>query len=436
LEEALERSQQTLQQEVERSQRLTEEEKIAAAQVHSTAQLLSELEQANESLKRQTLLSEALTAQLKASEERTQRLESECAILRKRKVERAQELQTAEATCADLRSRLQRQQQYTLQFKAALEKSLDTPAPQQTAQILEQTSSTIGLDSSNDPTSALPTPSQTLGLPRSGSIRPWSANEAQAPTDPQLLSLMRSQPSATDAPAAAPATQLLATDTPATAPATQPFPTDLPTATTEASSAATVPTATEAATSPTITTASVSHDADQQLWQDVERIIDRATPTATDESAAGASSEEPAGAEQPVKSAATASPEPAETASFTEPIPWGAPIIANEPEPAETAAAPSSTSASRSESVFDGAESLPDANNATPATTDFELPSEAYRPSPQVTAATHIPALEAMQTAPQSPSPLVNPLRSTQRKRKSLSAVELPNFPPLPKVQN
>ncbi|NER85384.1 MAG: hypothetical protein F6K42_39010, partial [Leptolyngbya sp. SIO1D8] len=49
---------------------------------------------------------------------------------------------------------------------------------------------------------------------------------------------------------------------------------------------------------------------------------------------------------------------------------------------------------------------------------------------------TEIPALDAARTSQASPSPIVHPLRPTQRKRKSLSAVELPSFPPLPKQQN
>ncbi|MEM6519354.1 MAG: hypothetical protein AAF722_08505 [Cyanobacteria bacterium P01_C01_bin.70] len=413
LEEALERSQQALQQEVERSQRMTEEEKIAAAQTHSTAQLLSELEQANESLKRQTLLSETLTAQLAVSEERAQRLESECAILRKRKAERAQQLQAAEANCADLRSRLQRQQQYTLQFKAALEKSLDTSALPQTSQTLEPTPPAFAADASSDLTAAVPAAPQTIGLPRSESIRPWSASEAQAPTDPQLLSLMRVQPGEAS--------------TPAVAPATQPFPTNLSQLETQTSPAAA---AVAEAAAP-----SVPHDAEQQLWQDVERIIDQAAATAVTEPEVKAPTQPTAAANQPPMAPVVAAPpEVAEAAAFTEPIPWGAPIKVKASESAETTAEQqSSEPAVHPEPVGQGTEPPLD---AAPATTDFEPPSEAYRPSPQVAAAANVPALEAMQTAPQSPSPLVHPLRPTQRKRKSLSAVELPNFPPLPKVQN
>lgn len=407
LEEALERSQQALQQEVERSQRLTEEDKVAAAQNHSVAQLLSELDTANESLKRQTLLAETLTAQLKSAEERAERLEKECAILRKRKSERAKQLQASEEICTDLRSRLQRQQQYTLQFKAALEKCLDTPAFQHTSNRIEN-----GVDETTDQPSEAPvTSSHTVGMPRSESIRPWSATSAQVSADPQLQLLMRS-PAATPEP---------------------PVPAELPT-TAEAAPEAATPSfsltssqSSEPADNDSAATESVAEnrsqvensEAEQQLWQDVERVIENTAKVSAAESVEVPAETAPDRSEDTPVTAVNPAASPA--AEFTEPIPWGAPINPPQSEPSPTEATPPAAAAIAADEPQPAPPVAPTADDLRPST-----PTADY--------ATAIPALDAMQTAPTSPSPLVHPLRPPQRKRKSLSAVELPSFPPLPKV--
>lgn len=403
LEDALERSHHALQEAAERSQRRTEENKVAAAQSQSVAQLLSELDDANAALKRQTLLAETLTTQLKTAEERAERLEKECAILRKRKAERAKQLQAAEETCTDLRSRLQRQQQYTLQFKAALEKCLDTSAFQHTSQSIE-TAAEPDVATASGPV----TPAQPIGMPRSESIRPWSANPADIHTDHQLQSLLRSQP-----PAPASATPVDAARTGRLAEPAAPPP------------ATTPPTPPPAADPVADTTADSNHDAEQQLWHDVERVMKNAVqsdaPVATAaESEAESTAETTASPAAPAPTAA-----PADTAEFTEPIPWGAPIKSQEP----TSVAPAAPAATPAEP-----DPLPTAaqrESVSPPSTPTAPP-----PSPPLAYAGSISALEAMQTAHKSPSPLVHPLRPPQRKRKSLSAVELPSFPPLPKVQN
>jgi|GEM_PF-2981311 len=400
LQQEVERSQQALQQEVERSQRIvTTEDKIAAAQTRSVAQLLSELDEANAALKRQTVLAETLTAQLKSAEERAERLEKECAILRKRKSERAKQLQAAEETCADLRSRLQRQQQYTLQFKTALEKCLDTSAFQHTSHTIEQDLG-AGPEAVNGAAIA---PASPIGMPRSESIRPWSANPAQLPTDHQLQSLIRSQPpSPTEHPAADPGAAVPPSlSTPPSPPSTAPTP-----------PAASAPAAPEAETPPP------DSEAQQQLWQDVERVMENAAQSVAPEPVA--TEDEPKTHSQPAAPSPMAPPDPTtlETAEFTEPIPWGAPIKSEAP-----AIAPAPPPAKAPEPV---------AAAAHPASPP---PAPAVPDAPQVPAyAASIPALHATPTPQKSPSPLVHPLRPPQRKRKSLSAVELPSFPPLPKV--
>jgi len=404
LEEALERSQHALQQEVERSQRMTEEEKVAAAQSHSVAQLLTELEQSNTALERQTILAETLQAQLQTFQDRSKQLESECVLLRKRNNENKQQLQAAEETCADLRSRLQRQQRYTLQFKAALEKCLDTSAFKHTTSNIE-TAPPSESSFIPEPTPSVSSSVNPLVMPRSERIQPWSASGNATPTDPQLLSLMRSQPLNSN-----PEADSVAVSSPLS--------------TDDGTDAVTVSPPEAAIVEEPVTsqgndvTQEDSRAAEQKLWHDVERVIDR---TAADESSPSA----------------PPPPQPAPTATqFTEPIPWGAPI--------QKATAELTTESDSQPADVDDA---PQADKPKRANTEQRSPSEAesvppHRPPSvpdeyrQSSFAVSVPALDAMKIPQSSPSPVVHPLKPTQRKRKSLSAVELPSFPPLPKVEN
>ena len=398
LEEALERSQQALQQEVERSQRLTEGGKLAAAQSHSTAQLLAELEQSNAALERQTILAETLAAQLQTYQERSEHLEKECAVLRKQHTEKQQLLQAREEACADLRSRLQRQQRYTLQFKTALEKCLDTSAFKQANGRLDSDAPQAG--------GAAIAAGNPLAMPRSERIQPWSATDAAAQADPQLLSLVRAIPGELGSPPLPENPPLTAAPP---APSTPAMPFAAPIAQKEAGEAIAPP----------------DSAAQQQLWQDVERVLNH---SATPSQAASSPS-------APVAAAPASSPA-TEEAQFTVPIPWGAPVppAHSQAMPSEAATVPAPPRQEPPEPL-EPSLSVADSSPESVASAGGRPPSvpEAYRQS-VLTAA--IPALEAMQTPLASPSPLVHPLRPAQRKRKSLSAVELPSFPPLPKVKS
>ena len=169
----------------------------------------------------------------------------------------------------------------------------------------------------------------------------------------------------------------------------------------------------------------VNREAEQQLWQDVERVIENTiTGTASAPSTLEtdtASTETAVSTETDVTVAAASPPEPSTpTTEFTEPIPWGAPVNTT---PRET---------SSSDKEFSESSSMRDSPQTPMPEPINEASQEKFVVTP--TAANTIPALDAMQTQQQSPSPLVHPLRPPQRKRKSLSAVELPSFPPLPKV--
>ncbi len=141
-------------------------------------QLFVELEQSHRMAQRQQILVETLTEQLQSSHEQIAQLERDCANAQARSAEQTQVLLQSEHTCRDLRSRLQRQQRYTLQFKAALEKCLDVPpatAQGVVADLLPETPET-------------PTAPVKLNIPRSQPVQPWSsAIEADVTASPAVL---------------------------------------------------------------------------------------------------------------------------------------------------------------------------------------------------------------------------------------------------------
>jgi myosin heavy subunit len=179
LESALEQSQVKLRQEVERwqeialaqteNERIQEQEAIIVEQIQylttaqrKISQLFQELERSHQASQRQQIVIETLTHELQVSQERVAQLERECAVTQKRYTEQVQLVHQAEHTCRDLRSRLSRQQRYTLQFKAALEKCLEMP----------NAASPSSIHATVDPF----TPSTgRLGIPKASPVKPWSA---------------------------------------------------------------------------------------------------------------------------------------------------------------------------------------------------------------------------------------------------------------------
>jgi hypothetical protein len=375
LEESLETSQQALQAEVEHhhSQGSTGHS-VLAAQQHSTAQLLSELESSSDALKRQRILSETLQAQLNSSQERVTQLERECTLLQKQHTVKSHSLQESEETCRDLRSRLQRQQRYTLQFKVALEKCLDMSAPQQEPNRFQDA---LPLSHQIAPLIS-DLPHNPVSMPRADRIQPWSSLEGDLAPDPQLAALLKAktpQPAAPD----------IAVESPS-----------------------------HGATTPA--------SADTQLWQDLERVVEQAP--AVSESASLA---EPA---------PTASPEPELNAKsqpgFTEPMPWGSPKTqaANRSEPSTspvetTPFEPAPPKQPPLDAVAQAADSRPATTTWPPAGDAADIQADAARP----VVMPEIPLLKMPVTQGASPSPIVHPLRPQRKKLKSLSAVDLPSFP-------
>lgn len=168
LEESLERSQTALQAEIDRSGGSSGDREIV--------QLITELEQSNQALQHQHVLNETLQTELTAVRERAKHLETEHITLRQQVAEHSQELLQANTSCRDLRARLQRQQRYTLQFKAALEKCLSMSA--------EASSQADGVSLSP----------QGISMPKTDEIRPWESTLGNTKLDPQLESMIRGLP--------------------------------------------------------------------------------------------------------------------------------------------------------------------------------------------------------------------------------------------------
>ncbi len=103
-------------------------QELAAAQ-EQIKSLFQQLETAVQTVQRQEIFTDTYKAQLQISQQRLAQLERECTLLHTNNNEQSQQLLQSENVCRELRTRLMRQQRQTLQFKAALEKCLDTSVP-------------------------------------------------------------------------------------------------------------------------------------------------------------------------------------------------------------------------------------------------------------------------------------------------------------------
>ena len=184
LEAALLRSQTSLRAEIERWEAVTlaqsdssessesllaqQNQALSGSQVR-LSQLFVELENSHRMAQRQQILVETLTDQLQSSHEQIAQLERECTALQQRSSDNLQQFTQSEQTSRDLRSRLHRQQRYTLQFKAALEKCLDVPP------VTAQGFVADFLDEALDPVVISP---PKVKIPRSQPVQPWSVNGA------------------------------------------------------------------------------------------------------------------------------------------------------------------------------------------------------------------------------------------------------------------
>ena len=100
--------------------------------------LLQELEISHQLAQRQQILIETLSSELQISQERVAQLERECALTQQQYNEQGHELLQSETRSQELNTRLQRQQRQALQFKMALEKSLEVPTTNITGELADQ----------------------------------------------------------------------------------------------------------------------------------------------------------------------------------------------------------------------------------------------------------------------------------------------------------
>lgn len=168
LEESLERSQAALQAEIDHSGNLPQSDR-------EIVQLVTELEQSNQALQHHQRLNKTLQTELAVAKERAMHLETEHAALLQQSTAQSQELLQTSTNCRDLRARLQRQQRYTLQFKAALEKCLSMSAETPSHGVANLDTSSMA----------------AVAMPKIEEIRPWVSTQAAGRLDPQLESMIR-----------------------------------------------------------------------------------------------------------------------------------------------------------------------------------------------------------------------------------------------------
>lgn len=129
LEQALSESQQALQlsqklEQVAQSMLTQKQEELATAQDQVKC-LSEEMESSCQIAQYQQNLIETLTTELQSSQERFAQLEWENYLTQANYTEKSEQLIQIDNTCRELRTRLNRQQHYTLQLKVALEKCLE-----------------------------------------------------------------------------------------------------------------------------------------------------------------------------------------------------------------------------------------------------------------------------------------------------------------------
>lgn len=104
---------------------LTQKQKELAAAQEQVKCLSEEMESSFQIAQSKQTLIETLTTELQSSQERFAQLEWENYLTQANYTEKSEQLIQTENTCRELRTRLNRQQHYTLQLKVALEKCLE-----------------------------------------------------------------------------------------------------------------------------------------------------------------------------------------------------------------------------------------------------------------------------------------------------------------------
>ncbi|MDX2242005.1 MAG: hypothetical protein NW224_15070 [Leptolyngbyaceae cyanobacterium bins.302] len=130
--------------------------------------LTQDLQASQQTIQQQAHEIDTLTHKLDESQQRIAQLERDCALSQQRYKEQLQLVAQAEDTCQDLRMRLHRQQQQTLQFKAALEKSIEMNASLEMTQV--EPAATISHPEQQTHASDNP----AAFIPKARPVQPWS----------------------------------------------------------------------------------------------------------------------------------------------------------------------------------------------------------------------------------------------------------------------
>ncbi|MEA5462884.1 hypothetical protein [Leptothoe sp. PORK10 BA2] len=345
LEDSLERSQAALQAEIDRAGPSVADREIV--------QLVTELEQSNQSLQHYQLRSETLQTELNALRERSAQLEAEHTALLQQHTEQSQELWQSNTNCRDLRARLQRQQRYTLQFKAALEKCLTMSN--------ESSHSAIAVDAA----------AMAMAMPKIDEIRPWESALGHGKLDPQLESMIRGVHGTQTAP---------------------------------------------------VTT--LDHEAEDQLWHDLARVMDPLDPS---EPLPPASGMQEGATQGTSRLENTLDDSWSDSASqFTEPSPWlDEPSLSTPSHPTVIVLDDSVEGSSAANQQQDNLVESPGLSSQLSPQAN-EILNRLQATKTVAAADTYLPAMSVQS----SPSPLVNPLKPQKRKG-SLAAIDLPSFPRL-----
>jgi hypothetical protein len=202
MEASLEHAQGALRAESENAkvaqERLSQQVSQAAQQ--QVAKLVAQLESTEQALSRQQLINENLSTELSNGQERIAQLERESALIAQQHAEQAQALVKAETASRDLRSRLQRQQRYTLQFKAALEKSLSVSSERPANVMANSMANGMGMSVAGMSATAMNEIARPVSfqersgaMPKAQRIMPWAASTSSPfqGIDPHLETLIR-----------------------------------------------------------------------------------------------------------------------------------------------------------------------------------------------------------------------------------------------------
>ncbi len=176
LEDSRQQSQEQQTEVLQRSQELV-------ATQEQVKRLFKKLEIANQVIRQQQVLVETITQQWETTQTRLAQMERDCTLTQQRYNEQFHESVQLQNTCRELRSRLHRQQRQTLQFKAALERYLETQQSQQAGQFNTITTSP---SEPSKPTKPLLLTSELFDT-KAQPVQPWSKSLTEIPKQTEPL---------------------------------------------------------------------------------------------------------------------------------------------------------------------------------------------------------------------------------------------------------